>query len=911
MIVAAGLSYFLAHPQVPALTVQRPAALALLALVAIFCAVGPRAGRAARTTLGLRALACTLVVLALAGVGLSTAVPHDRLSLTAVVDRSQSIDADGRRWTQRYVDQVRAGLAADDEFAVVAFGGDVAVVQPPGPPRGVDLNAAPVAEGATDIGRALQTAIALFPADGERRVLLLTDGNETRGNVLAEVPRAQRAGIAIFAAAPPHTRRIDMAVDKLTVPPLVTDGSVFSVRLTLRNDGPPRTADLTLAIDGGVVGRQPVTLQSGLNAVEVPYRLAGPGSHRLRAELSGLADAIPGNNWREATLMIGSPLRVLLVGRGRSSALARALERKDAAITRVTPQAAPTTVDALGDYQCVILEDPTVRSLTAGALQALQAYVRDLGGGLVIAGGGESFVQGGFSTTPLEALLPVTLEPQRPPRADRAPLGLIILLDRSNSMGFHIQNRLEHSDDQSKLAYAKRAALAVITQLQERDHVGVITFDSQAFDVARLRPVNDNRAPLLRDIPRLQPGGGTDFYDALESARRQLAAARLATKHIMLLTDGDTNRPAAAHESLIAALAADGISVTTIRIGDDTINLNLLRELAARTGGQFHHVENARQLPELLLRDTSRAVGRLPRGPDRFAARTRGQQSAVAGDRRGRTARTRGLRVHAPAPGRRPPRLRAGGQTETPAARRLAVWARARRRVHRQPRARRRSMDVVGRVRQVLVATRALDGGGPRRGRRRLRGAARQGAHRAGGHRLRRRHRRGRRAGATLHTGPGARSDPHAHRPAAVPRHPPVAAGGTVPDHTDATAGRPRCPQPMQFLTVPAPGDQARGRIRSDGPQSAAARSADERHRRRGRCAARHGHRTPTWHTPTVSPARLAVPAGGDAAVSRRRGAVPDGPRARGVTLPRARRRASRIATEPSTARARALRDAA
>ena len=629
--IAASLSYLLAHPQVPALTVARPAALALLALVALFAVLGPRTGQPARRTLVLRTMACTLVVLALAGVGLSTAVPHDRLSLTAVVDRSQSIDADGRRWTQRYVDQVRAALAPDDEFAVVAFGGDVAVLQPPGPPQGVDLNAAPVAGGATDIGRALQTAIALFPADGERRVLLLTDGNETRGDARAELPRAQRAGVTIFAAAPPHTQRIDMAVDKLTMPPLVTDGSVFAVRLAVRNEGPPRTAELTLTIDGAVVGRQPVTLQSGLNAVEVPYRLAGVGSHRVRAELSGMADAIPGNNWREATLMVGGPLRVLLVGTGRSATLDRALERTDASVTRLAPPQAPASVDALTNYQCVILEDPTVRSLATGALPALQAYVRDHGGGLVLAGGGESFAAGGFSTTPLEALLPVTLEPQRPPRTERAPLGLVLLLDRSNSMGFHIQNRLERSDDQSKLAYAKRAALAVVSQLQDRDQVGVITFDSQAFDVARLRPVKDNRGPLLRDIPRLQPGGGTDFYEALERARRQLAAARLATKHIMLLTDGDTNRNAAEHQALIAGLAADSISVTTIRIGDDTINLNLLRELAVRTGGQFHHVENARRLPELLLRDTSDAVSRLPRGPDRIAVRIEGSSQPLQG----------------------------------------------------------------------------------------------------------------------------------------------------------------------------------------------------------------------------------------------------------------------------------------
>jgi len=301
------------------------------------------------------------------------------------------------------------------------------------------------------------------------------------------VPRAQRAGVAIFAAAPPHTRRIDMAIAKLTVPPLVTDGSVFSVRLALRNEGPPRTADLTLTIDGGVIGRQPVTLQSGLNAVDVPYRLTGAGSHRVRAELSGIGDAIPDNNWREATLMVGGPLRVLLVGTGRSSAVARALERKDAAVTRIAPQEAPASVDALAGYQCVILEDPTVRSVAAGALQAMQAYVRMKAAGW--------WSPAAASPSPRAASAQRRWRPSYRHPGAAAPAALrtgtarlVVLLDRSNSMGFHIQNRLERSDDQSKLAYAKRAALAVVTQLQDRDQVGVITFDSQAFDVARLRP---------------------------------------------------------------------------------------------------------------------------------------------------------------------------------------------------------------------------------------------------------------------------------------------------------------------------------------------------------------------------------------------------------------------------------------
>jgi len=624
-------AYLFAHPETVAVSIHRPLALLLLAGIPILVVGARRDFAHHRLALWMRISAFALLVLALAGVALSARLPSDRLSLIAAVDVSQSIDTEGRRWEQQYLDQVAAALAPGDELGVVAFGKDAAVVRPPGAPGTVDMQRAAVSETATDIARGLETAMALFPPDTERRLLLITDGNETRGNSLATLPLARQSAVTIDATVPPHAAAADVAVEKLAVAPLVAEGSVFPVRVTVRNQGKARPATLRFTVDGAAVGEQSIMLQPGLNAVEIPYRMTAPGSHRVRAEVSAAGDAIAGNNYRETAVMVGGKTRVLLVSARPGSSLANVLERKGISVTAIAPAEFPAQAGDLIGYHCVIFEDVTAAGFPPRRLEALERYVKDFGGGFIVAAGERTFGDAGFKKTAVERLLPVTLEPHRPPRAERETLGLFILIDRSNSMGYHIRNRLERSDTESKLAYAKRAALAVVGQLKDNDMVGLIAFDSQPFEVSALRVLKDDRATLQQDIPRLQPGGGTDFYDALESARTQLVESRVNTKHIILLTDGDTNRGAADHYPLIAALAKADISVTTIRIGDDTVNLTLLHDISSRTAGQFYHVENVETLPELLLKDTTEALGQAPQRDERFVPRMGGVSQALRG----------------------------------------------------------------------------------------------------------------------------------------------------------------------------------------------------------------------------------------------------------------------------------------
>jgi uncharacterized membrane protein len=645
------LWYLIAHPGSATLTFESPGVLSLVAAAVLFLLIARRDWPRRRAALWCRLVAFCLVVLALAGLRLSTRLPDDRLSLIALLDVSQSIDQEGRAWQEDYLERAAAALAPGDEIGIVKFGHNAAVVQPPGTQQSYPVDDEMVKPAATNIGKALDTAMALFPPDVERRVLLLSDGNETRGSSVATIPRALRSKVAIFAAVPPHAGGADASVEKLVVPPVVAEGAVFPVRIVLRNHGPAREGRLSLHLDGELLGEERLELHQGLNAVEIPYRMEGPGSRRLRATIFVGNDAIRANDYREEALTIGGEPRALVVSSRARPPIAVVLERKNVRVTVQSASEVPSRAESLLRYDAVILDDVVAADLDPGKLNALERYVRELGGGVVLLGGRMTYGDESFKGTALERLLPVTLEPRRPPKVERQPLGLFLVIDRSNSMGYHVHNRLQRSESESKLVYAKRAALAVLSQLKDSDYVGLLTFSSTMEEIAPLGRASDNRRQLEKQIPLLTADGGTDFYDALHMAHDQLVDSRIQTKHVILLTDGDTNRGAEGHHDLIAELARDGISVSTIRIGDDMVNLKLLTEISNRTGGHFYHVENAETLPELMLQDTTKAMAQVEQPGQVYAPRVGSWSQVLGGVDEKRIPELRGYAFSRPKPG--------------------------------------------------------------------------------------------------------------------------------------------------------------------------------------------------------------------------------------------------------------------
>jgi Mg-chelatase subunit ChlD len=153
----------------------------------------------------------------------------------------------------------------------------------------------------------------------------------------------------------------------------------------------------------------------------------------------------------------------------------------------------------------------------------VQYYVRDLGGGFMMIGGDHSFGPGGYYKTPIEETLPISLDVRQ--KKHLPSLALALVIDKSGSMAG------------VKMDLTREAASATVDFLSDRDSVGVIAFDSEAYPVVNITKVEDKQS-ILRQIESIQALGGTNMYPGLRTALQWLQASDAQIKHIIVLSDG-------------------------------------------------------------------------------------------------------------------------------------------------------------------------------------------------------------------------------------------------------------------------------------------------------------------------------------------------------------------------------------
>jgi Ca-activated chloride channel homolog len=553
-----------------------------------------------------------LLAAALAGLSWQTILSEHKLALVAALDVSDSVASEGRAWMQEYLTRLTQTLEPADEFSALTFAADAQVLIPPGPPPSpgtqTQLPATPEGQGGeTNIARALERAFALYPEGGEKRLVLLTDGNETQGLAKRHIALARRMGVKVFPVIPPSGQHPEVSLEKFVVPPLVREGSAFTLRLVVRNGNDKALpGQLTVLANDQSLTQQNITIAPGLSVFEVPAQISQRGTYLLRGQIKAAPDTIAGNNQQNASVSVTGKVRALVITDNQKTHLARALRMKEVEVEFRRPEGLPSQLSELLEYNCLVFDDVGRGGITQQQMSAVESYVRDFGGGFIMAGGMRAFGDLNYKNTTIERVLPVTFHEQRPKKKKRTPIALFIIVDRSNSMGYNSKVRGLH--DGQKMVYAQKAAIELLTQLKDSDYAGAIAFDSEPYELSPLLRLSENRAVLTGKIARLQYGGGTDFYGALQSAADQLSQARGVIRHILLITDGDSNRAAADHYPLVATVAQRQITLTTIRIGSDTVNLQLLSDMSNRTGGRFYHVEDVEMLPQLLIKDTKQVM---------------------------------------------------------------------------------------------------------------------------------------------------------------------------------------------------------------------------------------------------------------------------------------------------------------
>jgi uncharacterized protein YegL len=220
-------------------------------------------------------------------------------------------------------------------------------------------------------------------------------------------------------------------------------------------------------------------------------------------------------------------------------------------------------------------------------MHALESYVRDQGGGLLYAAGETTYGQSGYSGSALERVLPVEFKAQE----KRKDLALVVCLDRSYSM----KGR--------SMELAKAATRAALAVLEEQHQFGVIAFDSRPYETVPLQPVR-SRHHAEDLIDRIQAGGQTSIYPALTTALRWLEGAESSSRHVILLSDGDT--APADFERLLQRMAAARISVSTVAVGP-AANRELMSAIARWGRGRAYYADDPDAVPQIFVADTLNA----------------------------------------------------------------------------------------------------------------------------------------------------------------------------------------------------------------------------------------------------------------------------------------------------------------
>ncbi len=541
----------------------------------------------------------SLALLLLLALGRPVAVVTDvRVCTVFAVDVSDSVSDEALASFHDIVEQsVRS--RGDHHARVVTFARRPRVMElPTGDARTLRLPSLARHEGmgaGTDFASAIAFSYGLFPPGCIRRVVVLSDGVQTEGDVLGESARAARLHVRISVVPSRVASPAEIAVRDLRLPERVRVNEPFDVRATVFANRPSR-ARVTLMQGesvNGLDGTRVVELTAGDNDVRFRSVVRTPGDVTYALRLDPLGpDRIRENNRYVATAQVPGPPTVLYVegDAAHASYFRGALSGGDFEVETRTAREFPQTLAEMERYDFIVLSDVGAESVSQGSQAALGRYLRELGGGFLMAGGPRGFGLGGWQGTEVERLLPVRMDSER--RRDLPSVALSLVIDRSGSM------------QGPPLLLAQSAAIAAARALGPDDLIEVIAFDSEPDRVVRMQPAR-NRVRIENELRRLRSGGGTAIFPALDAAAQDLAVTRAVTRHVIVLTDGEGQADEPPRLQVLAdSLFADGVTVSTVGLGA-TVNRPLLEGIAHRGHGRSYFTADAANLPQIFLRETN------------------------------------------------------------------------------------------------------------------------------------------------------------------------------------------------------------------------------------------------------------------------------------------------------------------
>jgi uncharacterized membrane protein len=556
-----------------------------------------RRSRRVMATVAVRSLLVLLIVFALAGLRFQT-TSRD-VAVIFLLDVSASVPVQEQRSAIDFINQEIDHAAPNDYVGVIAFAREPSVELAPTQKQRLEgwrlaqISSNPPHDF-TDIAAALRLAVAVVPQSAVGRLVLISDGNENLESAESIARTLAADGIEVYSR-PMKTNagQPEVAVRELAAPAHLAEGESFDLKTTIDST---RDTDAMLRLyrNNSIIAERRLRLAAGGDNVFVlPVREDRKGFYTYRADVEALdADTFKQNNSREALVMVdGRPKTLYLYGDSApSAAMARVLAEGKFDADVKAASAAPTTLAGFQDYDLVIFDNVPAAVLTRNQMQMVKSYVHDLGGGFIMIGGEKSFGAGGYYKTPVEDVLPVSLDIRN--KKHFPSLALALVIDKSGSMN-------ETQGGRSKIELAVEAASAAVDSLSERDQVAVIVFDTEARPVVGLTQVEDKQR-IKRALGEITAFGGTAIYPGIDMAYQYLLSSDAKIKHIIVLSDGESMP--GDYPGITRAIRDAGMTLSSVAVGDEA-DLDLMTMLAEAGGGRFYATDRPENLPNIFTRE--------------------------------------------------------------------------------------------------------------------------------------------------------------------------------------------------------------------------------------------------------------------------------------------------------------------
>ena len=548
-----------------------------------------------RTLLFIRILFWTMLILALADMAIK--LPRKNGTVVVVADRSLSMPGNSLDKENETVKIIKKSKGDNDRLAVLSFAEKTTIEKLPDNKNFEGLKA--VYDGdRSNLNQALQTAESLIPDGAPGRILLLTDGCWTDSTPDAVFARLAGRGISVDYRILRRSVLNDLAIDSVEAPHRAQPREFFPVKVALKA---PKNGTVIYNVirNNRIIFKGKRKVKTGINRLFFRDKADSPQVLRYTVDVryEDIEEKSIENNRADFLVKIAGEQPLLLLSMSVNSGLGQVLRKAGINVVVKLPGQCQFSLAELAGYSGIIVENVPANKIGATGMKNIAEWIKNSGSGLMLTGGRNSYGLGGYYRSPLDEILPVSMEMKKEHR--KFSLAIVVILDRSGSMS------MPASPGKTKMDLANLATAEVFKLLQDYDEFGVIAVDSSPHTIVPLGEKKNLAGASDRILRIASQGGGIFVYTGMVAGLKMLTKARAGTKHIVLFADAADAEEPGDYKRLLAKCSKAGISCSVMALGKKSDqDAKFLMDVAKRGNGQIYFTADAAELPRLFAQDT-------------------------------------------------------------------------------------------------------------------------------------------------------------------------------------------------------------------------------------------------------------------------------------------------------------------